>query len=112
MGRKIKEAGDRTYTEWTVTIINDISFNLHDYFEKWLEKINHPVANIGIGNPLEYKEDGFVDQLDMNGEVVATYQLIGAFPIEVSPIELSWESTDSIEEFTVNFAYDWHERIK
>lgn len=107
MGRKIKMAGDRTYAEWTITIMNKTDFEIRNHFEDWLAKINDPVGNIGTGAPSQYKEDGYVDQLDGNGNVLASYQIVGAFPSEVSPVELSWETTDTIEEFTVTFAFDY-----
>mgnify|MGYP003666761237 CR=1 FL=1 len=35
--------------------------------------------------------------------------IFGMFPTEISSIELGWENNDTIEEFTVTFAYDyWH----
>ncbi len=30
-----------------------------------------------------------------------------AWPSEVAPIELSWETTDTVEEFTVTWQYSW-----
>ena len=31
------------------------------------------------------------------------------WPVEVSSIDLDWNTTDAIEEFTVTFQYDWWE---
>lgn len=112
MGRKIKYPGDRTYAEWTITIMNDSSFTTRNYFEDWASRINNPVTNIGIGDPATIKEDGYIDQLDANGNVLATYQMIGAWPMEVGSIETGWESTDTVEEYTVNLAYDYFVRAK
>lgn len=112
MGRKVKIAGDRTYAEWTITVMNTEDFNLRNYFEEWVETINHPETNVGIANPAGYKQDGFIDQLDHNNNVLASYKLVGAFPVEVSPVEVSWETTDTVEEFTINLAYDYFTRAK
>jgi hypothetical protein len=110
MGRKVKIAGDRTYEDWTITVMNKTDFAIRNHFEDWLSRINDPVLNVGTSVPSAYKEDGFVDQLDSNGNVLVTYQMVGMFPTNVAPIELSWETNDAVEEFTVTFAMDYHVR--
>jgi hypothetical protein len=40
---------------------------------------------------------------------IRTYQFNGIFPSAISPIDLDWNATDQIEEFTVTFQYDWWE---
>jgi hypothetical protein len=45
--------------------------------------------------------------LDRNGKPIKAYKLIGCFPTDISPIELSYEATDQIEEFTVTLAYSY-----
>ena len=39
------------------------------------------------------------------------YQFIGAYPVEVSGIDLSYDTQDSIEEFTVSMAYQWYDTM-
>ena len=39
-GRILKIAGDRTFETWTITIINDVSFEIRSAFEKWMNYIN------------------------------------------------------------------------
>jgi len=39
-GRILKLAGDRTFPEWTVTIINDTDFTVRNSFERWMNGIN------------------------------------------------------------------------
>ena len=42
-------------------------------------------------------------------DILKEYKFIGMFPIDISPIEMDWGANDSIEEFTVTFAYQWWE---
>ena len=35
------------------------------------------------------------------------YTFVNIFPVAISNIDLAWETTDAIEEFTVEFAYDY-----
>ena len=112
MGRELKFAGNRTFTDWTVTIINDEDFLVRNALEQWMNTIN---ANVGNNrNPaalsnLNYQVDGQVTQYGKTNTALKTYNIIGLFPIDVSPIDLDWGSNDSIEEFTVTFAYQWWE---
>jgi len=111
MGRKIKVPGDRIYPEWTITIMNDDTFNLKNYFDDWMQRINHEIANIGSPSVEASKEDGQIMQLGVDNKIIAEYQLVGAFPTEVSPVEVSFESNDTVSEFTVTIAYDYWTRV-
>lgn len=107
MGRKIKVAGDRTYEEWTITIFNNKDWVLRDAFEDWVKSINDPILNVGNGAHADYKRDGKVDQLDMNGDVIASYNIVGAFPTLIAAIETAFDTNDTVEEFMVTLAFDY-----
>lgn len=105
-GRQIKVAGDRTFENWSATIINEASFEIRKAFESWLAKINGHESGTGQTNPSDYQADIEVQQLDRNNNVLATYKIVGAFPVSVGSIDLSYDSND-IEEFSVEFAYQY-----
>ena len=46
---------------------------------------------------------------DKGGNIIKAYNFIGAFPVDLSPIDLDWGSNDAIEEFSVTLAYQWWE---
>jgi hypothetical protein len=77
--------------------------------ERWMNGINSHSANVGITNPVAYQADLIVDQLDKDGDVVKTYNLRGCFPTNISAIDLSYETNDAIEEFTVEFQVQYWE---
>ena len=111
-GRKIKVAGDRKFAEWTVTIINDEDFLVRNAMEQWMNSINSHAGNIrefGSASPLLYKSNAQITQFSKTGVPIREYTFNGMFPTEVSTIEMAWETTDAIEEFTVNFQYDFWE---
>ena len=108
-GRQLKVAGDRTFEPWTVTIINDTDFAVRDSMERWLNGINNHKANAGLTNPVDYQADLIVDQLDRDGTEIKTYNFRGAFPVNISNIELNYETVDTIEEFTVEFQIQYWE---
>ena len=39
-GRIMKVAGDRTFDTWTVTVINDVDFNLRTAFQNWMQNLS------------------------------------------------------------------------
>jgi len=112
-GRELKFAGNRTFPEWTVTVINDEDFIIRNAFEKWMSGINSHVANLRdpsfISGAAGYQQDGRVIQYGKVGDIIKSYNLIGMFPIDVSPIELDWGANDTIEEYAVTFSYQWWE---
>ena len=102
-GRQLKIAGDRTFEPWTITVINDSEMKVRNSFETWLNGINEHVNNTGLQNPTDYQADMIIEQLGKDGSVTKTYTLRGAFPTNVSQIDLSYDTNDAIEEFTVDF---------
>lgn len=113
-GRQLKVPGDRTFDDWTLTFYNATDFNLRKAFENWIENMqgtiaNTPAANVGDFAPAGTSPyaDWKVTQLDRNGAALQTYRLFGCFPTEVSAIDLSYDTQDQIEEFTVNLSYQY-----
>lgn len=111
-GRKLKIAGDRRFDSWAVTIINDEDFLVRNAMETWNNSINLYQQNItalGSSAPSVYKSQATVTQFGKDGTILRTYQFNGIFPDQISPIDLSWNATDEIEEFQVSFQYDTFE---
>ena len=136
-GRNLKIAGDRTFDIWTITVINDTSFRLRNAFEAWMNRINRVDNATGEVTPIDYQTNAYVYQLgrdvtkagssvgvseyigDSVGklgkqkatnakvEVLKTYKFHGIFPTNVSAIELSYDQSDSVEEFTVDLQVQW-----
>lgn len=108
-GRRIKLAGDRSYDTWTVTVMNDEDFLIRNAMEQWSNAINGSQTNLrgfGGSQPSLYKSQAQVVQYSRTGRPIREYQFNGLFPLEISPIELDWGATDTIETFSVTFAYD------
>ena len=118
-GRNLKVAGDRTFDPWTITIINDVDFSIRTAFERWMNLINKHEDNAGITDPTLYQKDLYVKQLgraQVGGTVPQTeakipvlkqYRFLGTFPTNVSDIALSYDSSDTIEEFSVTMEVQW-----
>ena len=111
-GAKLKLPGERTYEDWTVTVLNDVDFSIRSAFEKWMNLINKMEDNTGEQDPAIYQPDAYVHQLDRDGSTLRTYKFHDVFPTQVSQIDLSYETTDAIEEFTVEFQVQWWEALR
>lgn len=120
-GRQIKLAGDRVFEDWQVTIINDEDFAVRSAFEEWSKLINSHEPNLtslrpGLGtaggaSTLGYKANAEVRQYSKLGNVIRRYQFVGLYPTAISDIQLNWGETDTIEEFAVQFSYDYWETV-
>jgi hypothetical protein len=113
-GRELKFAGNRSFADWTLQIINDEDFVIRDSMESWMNAINSHATNVRNGNavnPLGYTVDATVTQYGKAGEALKSYKFVGLFPVDLAPIDLDWSSNDSIEEYGVTFAYQWWEAV-
>ena len=108
-GRQLKIAGDRTFDDWSITVINDTDFKLYRAFERWMNGINNMTDNEGIANPADYQVDGFIDQLDRNGATLKSYTYRGLFPTTLQSIPLDYSTNSTIEDFQVTFAIQYFE---
>ena len=114
-GRIFKVAGDRTIEPWSITIINDEDFRIRKAMEEWVDFIAKLENNLGATDPSAYMVNAKVFQLgrgaapssqnnsgDRNA-VLREYEFIDIFPTSVSSIDLSYDSSDTIEEFVGDF---------
>lgn len=119
-GRRLKMGGDRTFTEWTSTVLNDENFKIRSLMEKWQNNIvktnfeitttlgNRSASTGSTGGPYgtvliyQLKEDG---SSAPNG----SYRLVNCWPSDISAIDLSYDTTDAVEDFTVTWTYDYYE---
>ena len=108
-GRTVKMAGDRTFAPWNVTIINDEDFKIRNALETWSNSINNMRGNLRLSgaSALSYKSSAIITQYGKTGNILRKYKFEGLYPADVSEIGVSWDATDQIEEFNVQFEYDY-----
>ena len=106
-GRVLNLVGDRTFSPWPITVLNDTDFKIYRAMERWMNGMNNMTDNEGLTNPANYQVDVKIDHLDRNGATLKTYILRGAFPTSLSDIELSAGDNDTVETFTTTFTYQY-----
>jgi len=121
-GRTFKVAGDRTFAPWSITVINDTDFAIRNSMEDWMQTIAQYQDGSGSTLPTDYMRTATVTQLfrnktDMkstggndisnNTNFAGRYKFYDIWPTNVSAIDLSYDSSDVIEEFTVEFQVNY-----
>jgi hypothetical protein len=112
-GRKLQVVGDRTFTPLSVTVINDEDFIIRRALEEWMDRMSGASSAVsqyrGGSSDGGYTTTLDVTQYGRQRDRLRTYQFLGAFPTSLAAIPLGWDTTDSIEEYTCEFTYQWWE---
>ncbi len=111
-GRPVHFAGEREFPAWTVSILNDNDFLIRDAFEYWSDSIVNFDRTNGLLRPADYMTDLVITQLDRDDRALKSYIFRDAFPTTVGEIQLSFDQNNQIEEFPVQFVYNWFEPTK
>ena len=118
-GRIFKVAGDRTFDPWSITVINDTDFAIRKVMENWMQHISQYKDASGVTDPSTYMGSATVQQLSRSSSTVTAtsgggaivvareYTFQDIFPTSVSAIDLSSDSSNAIEEFTVEFQVNY-----
>ena len=114
-GRELKFVGNRTFADWTISVINDEDFVVRNAFERWMNGINS--HNLNVRNPVAlspggYSVGGEVTQYGKAGDSLKRYKFVGLFPSDITPIDVDWGANDTMEEFAVTLSYQWWESIE
>lgn len=106
-GRPVQFAGERTFAPWTVSIYNDTTFNIRNALEVWQNGIQNYNTTLGKTNPRDYQVDLSVYQLDRGGAIIKSYKFVDAMPVNIGPIQLDFDQQNQIEQFDVEFTYNY-----
>lgn len=106
-GRPVHFAGERTFAPWGITVYNDTNFLIRNTLERWSNVILNYAATNGVTRPGDYQVDLEVYQLDRNDQIIKTYRFYDAYPTSVGAIGLDFEQNTTIEQFDVEFTYNF-----
>jgi len=104
-GRQIPVPGDRIFEDWTITVLNDVSFSHRNSFERWINAINGHRSNVSAtSNYKDLLATIDVIQLDRDDATLKTVRIFNAFPTNLTPIDLGYDQNDVLELYTVTFS--------
>ena len=106
-GRKLKVAGDREFADWSVNILNDVTFGLRKGLEEWSERIQNHNYALGATELNDYYASAIVRQLDRDGRQLRAYSFEGIWPKEIEAIGLDFEANNAVEDYGVTFAVQY-----
>ena len=109
-GRPIKLAGNRTYEDMELTIINDEDFAIRHALEDWANHINSAENNLRAlsdASPILYKSTALVTQFSKTGGPLRVYEFVNIWPSSIGAIDLTWDEATTVEEYPVTFTYDY-----
>ena len=112
-GRPVKFSGERTYTDWAVQVYDSSTVDIRTLLEDWINKMdsrNDHEINYDL------TADWEVSYMDMsNTSSNSNYQrkikLVHCFPVDISPVDLSYDAPDTFAEFTLTLTYDYWQYI-
>ena len=134
-GRELKVAGDRTFENFSCTVINDGEFRLRKGFEAWSRGINALTENVselgysvnGSANKISYLQDITLNLLDRDNtapertpnnplgagtakdKILRRYRLYGAWVSSLSGFDLGYDLNNTISSYNVTFSYQFFE---
>jgi hypothetical protein len=110
-GRRYKLGGDRTFAEWSVTLILDPLYNTR----RLLEALQDSSARINYESTTTFQSKASLGNITVTqlgstagvNSITRKYTLYNTFISDISAIDLSYDSTDAISEYTVTWVYDY-----
>ena len=112
-GRNVKIPGNRTFDNLSVTVINDEDFKIRNAIEQWMNNLNSHQSNKSAittaGQSGNLSGEMAIQHFDRAGNAIsgAKWSFTNVYPVALGEISLDWGSNDTIEEFTIDFAYDY-----
>ncbi len=110
-GRNVKVVGNRTFDNLSMTIINDEAMEIRNAVELWMSSMNSHVGNkqtLATAGSSTSGANFTIQHFAKSGEELGpVWTFTNCFPVSLGEIALDWGSNDTIEEFTVEWAYDY-----
>ena len=103
-GRNLAVPGDRTFNDWSVTILNDPDWQNRTAMEEWMNQISNHSQNTSSLPAANVYGQATVQQLGRSGNTIRTYRLQDIMPTEIAQIDLTMDSGGTPEEYAVTFA--------
>ena len=112
-GPSLKLPYDITYNDMTLSIICSTDMKERIFFEQWMNKIIGPGGYNNAGLVSYYSDYALgvtlrVEQLNEDGNFLIAYTLQDIYPTALTPMNASWEETNTYQRFGVTLAYRYH----
>ncbi len=106
-GRRLKVPGQRTFSEWTVTIMETSSMEVRSKLESWMNKFDDAKSGV-MDKSFQYDAVVALQDPTVTEYSVLWYTLYGIFPTNIGAVELSFDEQTAPLEYQVTFNYSYH----
>ena len=108
-GRTVKLPGEMTFGTLSTTFINPEDYGIRKAMEALDEYINGTENNLaGSVVPADWYTKLKIRQYTKDGSVAIDFDFIDCWPSAVDAIELSYDTTGAMEEFSVTWEYNYY----
>lgn len=104
-GPALKIPYDVNYADHEITVICSSDMAERKYFEKWIDNIVTKTGRVKYHSEYAKGKKLELNQIDEAGNPLIKYTLNDIYPIQISPMNLSWEETNTYQRFTVTLSY-------
>lgn len=112
-GPSLKLPYDVTYNDITLSIICSADMAERELFESWMDRIVGRGGRSNAGLVAYYSDYALgvsltVEQIDEEGKPLIAYTLKDIYPTALTPMNASWEETNTYQRFGVTLAYRYY----
>lgn len=106
-----KRPTNMLFDSLSMAIHVDGKLNVVDFFHSWFKLINgfgldaESSTRDKFAYPEEYWSTVTITKYDLSGKAVRKWELHQAFPLTLSAVEVSWETTNTVTRLPVTFTY-------
>ena len=105
--RKLKIPGDRTFADWTATIIQDEGYEVRNQLLDWQRDITGFSEFKSTHTVSAAHRKITIQPYNRDGSQATMHQAnVYGWPSAIGAVELSWES-EAVQEYTVTFQISW-----
>lgn len=107
-GPALKLPYDINFNDIELTIICSDDMAERKAFEDWTDRIVDITGRVGYHDDYAKNKMLHLTQMNEKGKKLIKYTFFHVFPIQISPMNLSWEETNTYQRFTVTLSYRYH----
>ena len=107
-GKAVKLAGNKTFDDWTTTIMNDEDFHVRRIMEQWQESILGNSSNtrrVGVVTSRLYQGTGTVTQYSKSGAAIREYKIANIWPNTLAELTDDLSENDTVQTYDVTWSY-------
>ena len=105
--RVLQIPGDRTFTDWECTVIQDEGYVLRTALLNWQAAISGFSSFSSTAGVSTSHRKIEIQPFNRDGTASAHKANVYGWPMTIGAVDLNWETADKIQDYTVTFAISW-----